>query len=831
MKAKSIKIINLIVAVLIALFAIGQAFAWFLDGKMSLWQGFGGSSAGAYFAYGTGTEADPFGIDNKYHMYNLAWLQNTGRLDDEYYFELSEELTDPLDMDDMWLPPIGNDAHPFTGKFNGNGKEISGLKITTDKDLLKEEYAIPVNDDYEFSNAVGTFGMTTKDSEIANVILKNPVVQAATVNSADNKPVNYATEWDGTDADTHSKRVIGLAVGHVAGKCYSIGVRATAEGQTRLDLKKIGYSTFNSILGELGAGVESSVTGGGHAMGSGGSGNAFGASFDVAGMYDRLVNVEANKKSTTPAWRLPDLGDSSSDGITLATHEKLPFTVASESTYEGADAAEVIGGSNIGYMVGNQNKVYNKKVTFGDKLTAPGGTNGTNWHFPDGSIPADDKTIPRWIYKISAQDVASDTYNDYTGFSPLSDAEYKSLSDDILELIPKNNGDVEGFNSVRLSQTYNNAGVQIYPGSTSNGQWSPHGQISWMGKTYGEGYTMTDYMGPAVDENGVRYTSEGYKIDDKGYMYSEDGYFTSSEWPLPNAVDEEGYLLDGSDRFVDADGEPVKYGGYDLGYDGSAYYLIKKDGTPLEWDKGWGRQRVEPRKGNTVEFYRFTGGIALPNCGIWFKPSQAGTIRFVMYAEKAGNGFTLIKGTRTNATKDNPFYVDYSVNGKDVKTEEVFKYTMPSWVLFYYEYEVKQEDIDAGNVEYWLMQYGNGGAYFVYMDLGASAAEDENGIDRDKAVSAIDFIYGGVEISKEDEEGTSPKYKIGDFIVSTGGASEKYEASQTSVYFEKLNVALEIVFVRLHGQSDGKTIEVAVTPASAEVTATNTTLVAGLTTG
>ncbi|MDE5766196.1 MAG: hypothetical protein K2I17_03410, partial [Clostridia bacterium] len=801
MKAKVYKTICLIVALMVAVFTVGYAFAWFLDRRDSKFV-LSGASAGAYFDSGNGSKETPFVIANSTHMRNLAVLQNMGRFVDEngnpkiYYFEIKKTI-DELDMGDgLWLPPIGNDEAPFIGVFNGNGKSIKNLKVTTDKTLLKEEnYPIEASPTYKFSNAVGLFGNTGKSSEIRNFILNNPVLLVGSTSK--------------TTYSTGAAKVVGLAVGHVAGMCQSIGVRATNDNETYLQVADADtqYSTFNSILGELGDGVQSSVTGGGYGNGSGGSGNAFGASFDVDGMYDRLVAIDANKKSATPAWRLPEVDASKNDGITLQTHEKLPFTVSSESTYEGADASEVIGNTNIGYLVGNQNKVYNKKVEFGDKLIKPGGTNVTNWHFPDGSIPADDKVIPRWIYKISAKDVGSDTYNDYTGFSALTDAEYKSLSQDILELIPTSNGEVENFNSVRLSQTYNNAGVQIYPGTTSNGQWSPHGQISWMGNTYGEGYTMTDYEGDAVDVNGIKYTAEGYKIDENGYMYSADGYFTSSNWPVPGTVDEEGYLIDGTERFLDADGDPVKYGGYDLGHDGSGYYLIKKDGTPLEWDKGWGRQRIEPKQGETVPFFRFQGGIALPNCGIWFKPSQAGTIRFVMYAEKAGNGFTLIKGTRTNATRDNPFYVDYSQSGDDVLTEEVAKYTMPSWVLFYYEFEVKQEDIDAGNVEYWLMQYGSGGAYFVYMDLGASAAEDTSAVVPD-LVSAVDFIYDGVEITQEDVADTD--IKIGDFIVNASGTVARYDSSKTSIYFEDLTAALKIVYVRLHNEStdkhSGKTI-------------------------
>lgn len=811
MKAKHIKLINLIVAVLVALFCIGQAFAWFATGRISRDSGFNGSSAGAYFAYGTGTKEDPFGINKKYHLYNLAWLQNTGRLVDangtpkQYYFELDPEMTDKemaeeLDMSDFWLPPIGNDKNPFIGVFNGNGKTIKNLRITTNKKLLT---ANPADEKYEFSNAVGFFGMTGSESEIRNFILDDPYVQVA--NDAESAKNDKNETLYSSESNNRDKKVAGLAIGYVAGKASSIGVYAHGENvedyeATTLDIHKAGYSTFNSIIGNLADNVSSSVTGGGSgSTGSGGSGSSFGATFDVESMYDRLEKIYANNNSDDASWRLPVI-DAGNDNLTLESLEKLPFTITAESTYVGSDAYEVISDNNIGYLLGNQNKVYNKTVKFGDPLIEPDESNA-NWHYADGSTPAtkvsgsSNKVIPRWLYRITAENVGSDTYNDYTGFSPLSSSEFNALPEDVRNVIPVASGEITGFNSVRLSQTYQNVGVQIYPGTSSNGQWSPHGQISWMGKTYGEGYTMTDYQGPAVDENGIRYTADGYKIEDgTDYMYDENGYFVSNGvWPFQySGVDEEGYIVDYyGERYFDIYGDEIKYGGYSIDSEG---YLVKSDGNRLLGDNGYNQAvTLQPKTGTTVEYFRYLNGIALPNCGIWFKPSQVGKIRLVMYTESAGDGFTLIKGTRTNATPDNPFYVDYGKAGSDIETEEVAKFTMPSWCLFYFEFDVEAADILAGNVEYWLMQYGGGGAYFVYMDLGASAADDYKDnfmYNPDVNVSAIDFIYSGVGIEQDTENDL-----FGNFII--GGTL--YTATGTTVYFEELKVALKIVYVRLTG--------------------------------
>ncbi|MDE7084505.1 MAG: hypothetical protein K2O81_04610, partial [Clostridia bacterium] len=532
-------------------------------------------------------------------------------------------------------------------------------------------------------------------------------------------------------------------------------------------------------------------------------GSSFGANFDVEGMYDRLKKIEVNKNST-PAWRLPNLGDSSKESITIASLDKLPFAVDAASTYEGADAREVIANNNIGYLLGNQNKVYNKDLNFGDLLVE--GAQG-NWTYSDGKTPANGK-FPRWIYKTTATEIGGDYYNSGNGFAPLTQEEFDALPEGIQELVPAESGTVTGFNSIRLSQTYQNAAVQIYAGSDGNGQWTPHGQISWMGKTYGQGLTKTNYKGYAIDEDELQFTAEGYKIDENGFMFSADGYFVNTEWPLPGNVDEEGYLVDGDgNRTSDIDGDEIEYGGYELGSDADGFYLIKANGNTLTLDMGWGStKRVTPKTGTPVALYNYTNGVALPNCGIWFKPAQSGKIRFVMYAETSGDGFALIKGHRTNATKENPFTVDYSKNGSDVTATEVGKYKIPKNVLFYFEFDVSEEDIEDGRYEYWLMQYGSGGAYFVYLDMGASAADDTSGIDREKAVSAVDFIYDGVELRQGDPsaDAADAVIKVGDFIVHTSGgaeAFERYESSKTSVYFDDLKAVLNLVFLRLYSGS------------------------------
>ena len=575
MKTKYVKIINLIVALLVALFCIGQVFAWFADGKRADELKFGGSSAGAYFAYGDGTDTKkttdgkvipeggdltnwdmstgPFGINSKYHMYNLAWLQDTGRLDGtQYYFELDPQMNGELDMEDYWIPPIGNDKYQFEGIFNGNGKTIANLKVTTDKEKLENGFnVIPASPDYEFSNAVGLFGYTNDKSKITNFILDNPYVEAARDNTL------YA--------GSTSNKVIGIAIGHVGGLCQSIGVYAhDDEPKTFVDVRLGNYSTFNSILGELGDNVNSSVTGGGHVAGSGGGGASFGSNFDIEKLLWRLQQIEKNKNSDTPSWRFPDIDDQNENPVPRNL-DKVAFTVDNtlESEYVGADAQEYVSDKNIGYFLGNQNKIeITKELRFGKPYVL----DGDQWVRPADDVNGGKTDVPRWIYTFKNGSGGYDTTGmniDAVGrnsayLKPLSQAQMDALPVGILDLLAPLNTK-ERFTSIRLSQTYTNSGPYY---NNNNDGWSYHGQISIMGKTYGEGILGDN--DELLDENGNIITGDGYYMDENGYKfnYDEDGvpvYFSN--------------VADFTKKIYHVDSD-----GHALNRDGLAYFGYKPSG-------------------------------------------------------------------------------------------------------------------------------------------------------------------------------------------------------------------------------------------------------------
>lgn len=734
------KIAYFLIVILVAVFTVGYAFAWFFDRKDDAEFSITGKSAGAYFESGNGSEETPFIISNPTHMHNLAVLQNSGKLNNQkYYFQIKKTVkNDEIDMTGRYIPPIGNDEYPFIGDFDGNGKTLKNLQVTTNKSDLAQEYPNHAKEEYEFSQAVGLFGMTGSTSDIHNVILENPTVDVAS---------------SGTKYSTSARAYAGLAVGYVAGKASSIGVRAVNDGSA-LDVQKAGYSTFNSILGMLGDGVTSSVTGGGH--GQGGSGAAFGANFDMSSVLGRLYKIyegkygveykkgNTNEPLADSSPQLPKIDTANSDPVP-AEGAKIAFTVNEDkSTYVGPDAEEEISDQNVGYFLGNQNKFDTKNFSYKNKLTEPVNDNGWNdWRATVSGISG--TNVPAWLYTYDdkvANRTGNGCYSSET-FRPLTDAEFDELPDGIKNIVGEV-GTQQTFTTMRISQDGVGSGNW---GNTSKQQWSYHGRISWMGKTYGDGFNSAD--GYAVDENGNYYLGD---------------------------------------------------------------------------------------YGKKLAFNEYTGGIALPNNAIWFKPNQVGKFRFVMYSQSDGDGFILNKITRTNASIEEPFKVDPDEHGNDVVYEEIMKLNLPSAVLFYFDYNVDEEEYSAGNVEFMLQMHSSHGAHFVYLDIGASAEEDVSTVDREKAVSAIDFIYDGVEIKQGDPAGDAAdaQIKVGDFIVKPSGTTEElYNASKTSVYFENLKAVLNIVFIRLNGDPEskhsGKTICLEksnpVPDTNSEVKATNTTYV------
>jgi hypothetical protein len=453
-KSKIVKLSITIITCLIALFTIGRAFAWFVSAQKNADFNFGGSSASAYFAGGNGSEENPFIINTSTHLYNLAWLQNTGKFIEEadgkeytvkYYFALGSDIN----AAGIILPPVGTATYPFMGEFDGRGYKITNLCVSTNLGVLTEPMTCDKeNRDIVFSSYVGMFGeisgsgankrvdnttestttyfpaSASKVSLVTNFILSEPKVEVASTNTLDGGTVNVQYSDMGGGA-------AGFAIGKVEGEAHSIGVY----GGT-LAVRKSGYTTFNSIIGSVGKDVTTNITGGGYTT-EGSEGNLFGSSFDVTKLSNRLSFIYNYGVSSY----LPSV-DYSGNSYTLGKTDYIPLTITNAVTstfYSKTEAKEEVSASNTGYFIGNQNKVYNTNITFGNS--------GSN--------------VPLALYKKTG--TAS------TDIRELTDEEKAEISKnapDILSLIPdapssKTFGTIRLQQKIQASNVISNATLEV----------------------------------------------------------------------------------------------------------------------------------------------------------------------------------------------------------------------------------------------------------------------------------------------------------------------------------------------------------------------------------
>lgn len=185
-----------------------------------------------YFSSGFGTEEQPYILTQPRHVYNLAWLQDLGNLQDKkYYFELANDI----DMEGLAVPPIGTTAYPFIGHFEGNRKTISNLLVSNIKTELRTMFS---TSGIDLGKEVGFFGRIDSGSTPYSL---------STAGEAYNfylEDVNIST--DAADS------AIGIVAGFNNGTLQNIGV---SNNSFKLTGGKAAESDF-VLIGKVGADCE-----------------------------------------------------------------------------------------------------------------------------------------------------------------------------------------------------------------------------------------------------------------------------------------------------------------------------------------------------------------------------------------------------------------------------------------------------------------------------------------------------------------------------------------------------------------------------------------------
>ena len=300
-----------------------------------------GSSQGAYFGGGDGSDGDPYVINNKNHVYNLAWLQYLG------YFDGSTEPTTTIrakqpyfivkadiDMEGMVLPPIGTTRYPFLGHFDGNKKVISNL--TT-------------------SNNLSTFGRKpTRVNSLSDVAIVGffGVVgdySGAQTTSSTTPDIKDIGLEDITVETTTGSHLVGLGAGYVNGQVSGVAI-GNAEfdipsGTTAItsitsnlsDYSLVGYCTddYKTTTDVVGVTASTPTIANGNASNSG---NVFGASIPMSDIFDNLYkHSHGNTYSFSPTTyvsaetRYYDANGDLKDGSPVTTGTS-PYTVTNSNT-------------------------------------------------------------------------------------------------------------------------------------------------------------------------------------------------------------------------------------------------------------------------------------------------------------------------------------------------------------------------------------------------------------------------------------------------------------------------------------------------------------------
>lgn len=223
--------------------SVAFSYSWFSNKNYIRNDMISGSTAGAYFARGDGSQTNPYVINQPIHLYNLAWLQDMGFFDkEETYFIIEADL----DMSGWVIPPIGTTDHPFIGHLDGfdqnysrnqsSAAVISNLKVSNSfSDFIRKPSKATSE---TISNAkevgfLGTFGKEGKSYEDG----KEPTAKNFYLNDLE-------------VSTSSNETLVGMTAGYVNGTLDNIGIsdsKITAKSSTSYGSYTSNISDYTTV--------------------------------------------------------------------------------------------------------------------------------------------------------------------------------------------------------------------------------------------------------------------------------------------------------------------------------------------------------------------------------------------------------------------------------------------------------------------------------------------------------------------------------------------------------------------------------------------------------
>ena len=563
-----------------ALGVISSTVAWFdIRAKLQDERLFLGSSIGAYFGGGDGSAETPYIINTSTHVYNLAWLQYLGFfnedkthiqngevisgadgvIDKQYYFILESDI----EMNGMYIPPIGTETNPFLGNFNGNNHVITDFttsNILGDNHISKKPTVVT---SLSGTDIIGFFGVV---GELPSTTL--------TYNSAVNSIYNFGLDnFEIESQKSTNGNLVGLAAGYLNGDIGGVGIGEskfdlasgiTAIPNSRIDSNKttsnisdyglVGYCTSDQLKTSKIVTVNANEPKVRKASASG-SGTFEGASIPMSEIYTRLNTLRGN--ATRPQYisettRYFDENDQEITARTTDVYTDSPnvgqYTASGQtSQYYYADIATPDPNGNTFASYSFARRIRNGSFTDGDFIYISGSDEVTvsntgrtyhDYHLADLSAT--------YIYKTVSGTNHYLTINGTTGITDSTSATTKWIIDGgrIYTIVndQKYYLNRSSTTAVNVSQTQSASNLwsesnNVYVNANNNNYYYLRYNNGWgvaaLGTNYitVNGYYISDGDGNYLSANGttslVNRTSQDtatiWTIDDTGYVYITSG--------------------------------------------------------------------------------------------------------------------------------------------------------------------------------------------------------------------------------------------------------------------------------------------------------------------
>ncbi len=638
---------------------ITTSAAWFATFITAETDGeFEGSAMISYFAGGEGTKEKPYIILNDHHLYNLAWLQNSGSFGDKvYYFQISDKNGNPIDALEMAggisgdddesgaIPPIGTSTHPFKGYFNGMGATISNVWVSTVKDDWKEQ---PDGVSEYTDKYVGLFGYVGQGAIIEDFVLDKIEVKSHI-----------------TDA------TVGIVCGYVGGMVYNVGVyngivdltagstaqsKYTLIGEKSDDITWVDMPTIDSEYGE-GGGESGGDNDDDNPTQDGGQG--WGGSMSMMDLTKRLIYISSlsigskNTSSLYPinntdynlnAWmgaQAPNTVDRNTNYLMAGT--VLPLNVDTTVMF----ATPINNYTNSNGVSGLLTTEY--YTTHSSELVD---SKNTGYIAVGTGTSTRDSAIRVRMYQF---DGLYKSFNKTSGTNTAATL-YENVSDKLVLLGLDANG-----NFVQLSDTYNN----IISGNKSNSFFTSYSKVD-------------------ADATYQNYTKVRTALDT---------IFTGNTYNNTTTIQ-------GLRFYTAINGTTV-----------SAPAGAQMCGTP-----------INDLVSNSINFRVNSSGLITAVAGSFFQSSNHSLFDIYEVERSGGNVSAVYKISKIYADDSgNIYYVyDGGSDSYDGNTAYTKKYDVawtdskiPSYTLSYYEIPVKTGEYAIG---------GENGAYLMYLDIGANGS-------------------------------------------------------------------------------------------------------------